>query len=90
MGELQCVHLNLVFEHSLLDMTSLRNTGGVLHKISIGQSWTKGGQSEADTDGRFVRMHDRVVMNVAVIRDANGLVVGLHVTVKYVDRLQSE
>lgn len=60
-----------------------------MHKISVGRSWAKGRESETDPDRCLVRMHDRIVMNVAVIGDANGLVVGLHVTVKYVDRLQS-
>ena len=84
------VHANLDFilEHSLLDVTSFGDSGGVLHEIAIGESWAQRGQAQTNPDSRFVRMNDGIVMNVAMVRNADRLIVSLHVTVEYVDWLQ--
>jgi len=87
-GRLPISLLDLVFEHGLLDVTSLGYTGGVLHEIPVGQSGDQRRETEPDADGRLVRVDDRVVMNVAMIGNTDRLIVGLHLTVENVDRLQ--
>ena len=83
------LHLDLILEHGLLDVTSFGDPSGVLHEIAVGQAGDQGRKSQSHSDRRFVRMNDRVVVDVTMVGNTNRLVVRLHVTVENVDRLQS-
>ena len=67
--------------------------GGVSEQVMVGQAGHKAGQAEAHPDGGLVRVHHRVVVGAAVVREADRLVhlaARLLGRVEYVDRLCGE
>jgi hypothetical protein len=87
-GCLPVRRLELVLQHCLFDGLILARSHRLPHLVPICLTGDESGEAEANADRRLVRVHDRIVVDLAVVAETDGgrNVVGLVERLEYVDR----